>query len=120
MRIYYDGAIYGWYSRRPGGVSNFYDHLISRVSSSYPCLLTSSRPHHLPHPEGRFLSVSRWNNSIRLGRLSNLSRRIKFQASVSLFAPSIIHPTYYVKPFNSVRHLPLVYTAYDMIHEKWE
>ena len=65
---------------RPGGVGNFYDHLII-ISSSYPCLLTSNA-HHLPHPEGRFLSVSRWNNSIRLGRLSNLSRRIKFQASV--------------------------------------
>jgi glycosyltransferase involved in cell wall biosynthesis len=119
MKIYFDGAIYEMYPRRPGGISNFFDHLISLVSNRYPCLLTSSRPRELPHPAGPNLSIVRWNNRIRPQRLNAVLKKLQFYSSACLFRPSLVHPTYYAKPNIAVKHSPVVYTVYDMIHEKW-
>ncbi len=119
LRIYYDGVIYGMYRNRPGGISNFFDHLISGVAAQHDCLLTSLRPAHLPHPSGQHLTIARHNISIRPGRFNDPLRRQSFSIRAGLFRPDLIHPTYYEKPLVYRTHAPLVYTVYDMIHEKW-
>lgn len=119
MKIYFDGAIYGMYRKRPGGISNFFDNLISLVSIRYPCLLTSSRPRELPHPMGSNLKIVRWSNRIRPQRLNSAFENLKFKSSTALFRPALVHPTYYIKPYIGIKRLPVVYTAFDMIHEKW-
>ena len=119
LRIYYDGVIYGMYRCRPGGISNFFDHLISGVAAQHDCLLTSLRPAHLPHPSGQHLAIVRHNISIRPGRFNEPLRRQSFSIKAGLFRPDLIHPTYYEKPLVYGTRAPLVYTVYDMIHEKW-
>jgi glycosyltransferase involved in cell wall biosynthesis len=119
LRIYYDGIIYSMYRHRPGGISNFFDHLISGVASQHDCLLTSLRPAHLPHPSGQLLAIARHNISIRPGRFNNPLRRQSFSIRAGLFRPDLIHPTYYEAPLIHRIRAPLVYTVHDMIHEKW-
>jgi len=120
LRIYYDGVIYGMYRQRPGGISNFFDHLISGVAAQHDCLLTSLRPAHLPHPSGEHLAIARYNISFRPGRFKEPLRRKSFAIRASLFRPNLIHPTYYETPLIHRTRAPLVYTVYDMIHEKWQ
>ena len=119
MRIYYDGSIYGLYKARPGGISNFFDHLISRISMTHKCLLTTSRPSGLPHPSGTHLQIVRHDLQIRPHRINQFLERKYLSLRARQFAPSVIHYTYYSDPAAWHLNLPLVYTVYDMIHEKW-
>jgi glycosyltransferase involved in cell wall biosynthesis len=82
-------------------------------------MLSSSRPRDLPHPAGPKLSIVRWENRIKPQRLNPFFEKAKFSASSSWFRPTLLHPTYYVKPSAFFGNLPVVYTVYDMIHEKW-
>jgi glycosyltransferase involved in cell wall biosynthesis len=119
MRILYDGLIYNIYKTRPGGISNFFDQLISLVSHEHKCLLTSARPRHLSHPSGPYLRTIRFDGEVRPACLKqNINRASQFLHS-SLFNPQIIHSTYYKDPKCFSDKLPIVYTAYDMIHERW-
>ena len=119
MRILYDGLIYDLYRNRPGGISNFFDQLISIVSDEYPCMLTSARPAHLPHPSGKHLRTVRFDAPIRPGRLKPFLREKLFSIQSQRFKPDLIHPSYYRDPLSLQNSAPLVYTAFDMIHEKW-
>ena len=119
MKIFYDGIIYGHYSSRPGGISNFFDHLISNVSCYYNCLLTSSRPSHLPHPKGPKLYIQRNNFKISPGRINNKLEKLCFTMRADLFRPHVIHSTYYGNPTIVFSRAPIIYTVYDMILEKW-
>lgn len=119
MRIYYDGIIYGLYRDRPGGISNFFDHLISRVSQHHKCLLTSARPANLPHPIGPKLRIARHNFEIRPAHINQKIRQQSFAIRASLFFPDLVHATYYGRPSIYTGDTPLIYTAYDMIHEKF-
>ncbi len=92
-RIYYDGLIYSHYPTRPGGISNFFDHLISIVSQQHACLLTS--------------------------RINEKLWRLNFARRASLFRPDLIHCTYYGPPLIAGLMAPVIYTAHDMIVEKW-
>lgn len=119
MRIYYEGSIYGMYRARPGGISNFFDHLISRISMKHKCLLTTSRPSDLPHPSGSNLEIARHVLQFRPQRINQIFERKYFSLRARQFAPNLIHYTYYSNSPGWQLKLPLVYTAYDMIHEKW-
>ena len=119
MRIYYDGLIYQQYKARPGGISNFFDHLISRISMKHRCLLTTSRPSGLPHPSGQKLQLARYELQFKPQRINKLIERKYSSLRARQFAPSLIHYTYYTDPSKWQLKLPLIYTAYDMIHEKW-
>lgn len=118
-RIYYDGLIYNFYRSRPGGISNFFDHLISSVSHHHPCLLTSRRPAGLPHPSGPQLTIARHNLTIRPGRINEKLWRFRFAQRATRFRPDLIHCTIYSKPLIMGSKAPVIYTAYDMIVEKW-
>lgn len=119
MKLFYDGLIYDIYRHRPGGISNFFDQLISLASDAYPSLLTSTRPAHLPHPSGKYLTTARFDSPIRPRRLKPIIQRGIFHLQTQMFMPSIIHPTYYRDPSYFNPKIPLIYTAFDMIHEKW-
>jgi glycosyltransferase involved in cell wall biosynthesis len=119
MRIYYDGAIYNDYSIRPGGISNFFDHLISRVAEHHDCLLTSFRPKTKPHPSGSRLTLSHFDLPFTHGRIRKKLHNIHSYCAVNLFKPNLIHPTYYTRAFPLPKNTRLIYTVYDMIHEKW-
>jgi glycosyltransferase involved in cell wall biosynthesis len=119
VRIYYEGSIYGIYRARPGGITNFFDHLISRISMKHKCLLTTSRPSYLPHPSGSHLEIARHVLQFRPQRINQFLERKYFSFRARQFAPSLIHYTYYSDSPSWQLKLPLVYTAYDMIHEKW-
>lgn len=118
-RIYYDGLIYSLYRTRPGGISNFFDHLISIVSQQHDCLLTSRRPANLPHPRGPKLTIARHNLNLRPGRINEKLWRVRFAQRARRFKPELIHCTFYGSPLISGEMPPLIYTAYDMILEKW-
>lgn len=119
LRIYYDGIIYGDYSERPGGITNFFDHLISDVSNQHICLLTSARSLNKPHPRGTNLKISHFNLNIYPSKINKILCRAHSAAASAKFRPDLLHPTYYVMPSIFHSNLPLVYTVYDMIHEKW-
>ena len=119
MRIFYHGLIYSYYRARPGGISNFFDRLISRVALEHDCLLTTTRESHLPHPVGPYLHTVRHNPSHRLRRINKFLESRHFELQSRAFRPDLIHYTYYVDPRPWHLHLPRVYTVYDMIHEKW-
>ena len=119
MKIFYDGEIYSIYNRRPGGISNFFDHLISFVSQDYPCLLSSRRPEYLPHPTGRLLNISRCKFESRLSCLNSFVSNQLFSLASTCFRPDLIHCTFYNEPRIYTSRIPIIYTAYDMIAEKW-
>ena len=119
MKIFYDGLIYSIYRKRPGGISNFFDHLISRVSETHQCLLTSCRPRDLPHPNGPFLKISRNSFDFRLGPINQYIWKHKFSLKSTVFRPNLVHCTFYDKPSIYSNNLPVIYTCYDMIAEKW-
>lgn len=119
MKIFYDGLIYELYRQRPGGISNFFDQLISSVSDVCPALLTSVRPVHLPHPSGKYLKIARFDIPIRPSRYREAFRSELFSLRARAFRPDLIHPTYYRNPSKYSHSVKLVYTAFDMIHEKW-
>lgn len=119
MKIFYDGEIYSIYNRRPGGISNFFDHLISFVSQYYPCLLSSRRPEYLPHPTGPLLDISRSQFESRLSCLNNFISNQLFSLTSTQFRPDLIHCTFYNQPRIYNKRIPIIYTAYDMIAEMW-
>jgi glycosyltransferase involved in cell wall biosynthesis len=119
-RVYYDGLIYNLYQSRPGGISNFFDHLISSVSHHHPCLLTSRRAASLPHPIGPQLTIARHNLTIRPGRVNEKLWRFRFAQRATRFRPNLIHCTFYGKPLIMGSKAPVIYTAYDMIVERWK
>jgi len=119
MKVFYDGLIYSIYRKRPGGISNFFDHLISRVSENHQCLLTSCRPRDLPHPSGPLLRISRSNFDFRFGPVNQYAWKHKFSLRSTFFRPDLVHCTFYDKPSIYRNELPVVYTCYDMIAEKW-
>ena len=119
MKIYFDGIIYTYYNARPGGISNFFDQLITHVSHGHDCLLTSSRPRFLPHPHGKKLKIFRNHFKIKPTYLSNGLERIQFAVRASFFNPDLIHATYYCNPAILFSKAPVVYTVYDMILEKY-
>ena len=119
MKIFYDGEIYSIYNRRPGGISNFFDHLISFVSQNYSCLLSSRRPEYLPHPTGRLLNISSCQFESRLSCLNSFVSNQLFSFASTCFRPDLIHCTFYNEPRIYTNGVPIIYTAYDMIAEKW-
>ena len=119
MKIFYDGLIYEMYSARPGGISNFFDHLISSVSVQHRCLLTSSSARSIQQLSGPGLRIARHTLSFRPHGFSRFIRHHSFAVRSTLFRPDIIHATYYSTPAIYSAVIPVVYTAYDMIHEKW-
>lgn len=119
MRIFYDGLIYGCYLERPGGISNFFDHLISRVSRYHDCLLTSSRPRSLPHPNGPNLRLLRRGLHLHPYFIDKKFDRAYTRALCAYYNPDIIHATYYTRSLLYGLRKPVVFTAYDMIHEAW-
>lgn len=85
----------------------------------HKCFLTSSRRPELPHPSGPNLQIGRHCLEIRPHRLNTFLEKSYFSFRSTLFAPHMVHCTYYSEPSIWHRNLPIVYTAYDMIHEKW-
>ncbi|MCT0229480.1 glycosyltransferase family 4 protein [Synechococcus sp. CS-1324] len=120
LRLYYDGYIYGCYDRGTGGITRYFDSLISHLPTDLQILLTSSRPPQLPHPHHPGLQIVHANPRRWPVRLSRKLEHFKYTLAATLFEPDLNHPTYYIPPRifqNQRRSRPLVYTIYDMIHE---
>jgi len=120
LRICYDGVIYGWYSKRTGGITRYFDALISHLPPDTQILLTSSRSPLPSHPQHPGLQILHANPCRRPARLFRKFETIRSIRSEALFKADLNHPTYYVAPRlikNRLCKPPLVYTVYDMIHE---
>lgn len=120
MKILYDGEIYSF--QRHGGITRYFNHLISGLPKDFYPILTSVRSHdddaHLYHPNLKLVSCKRFE--FRPVRIAHFFDSSYFKLAESLSNHQIIHPTYYSlltgEKFLKKR-CPIVITVYDMIHE---
>ncbi len=120
MRIFYDGGIYAIYSKQSGGISRYFDNLISRLPNNFYPTLTTARPRQGSHPHHPNLNLFRYSIDIPPKRINYWIRANYFQAIYNKSNPQIAHPTYYSLVTNReiVKYqCPVVITVLDMIHE---
>jgi glycosyltransferase involved in cell wall biosynthesis len=122
MKVFYDGEIYATYPKQSGGISRYFDNLISRLPEDFYPTLTTAREQKSSHPTHPNLHLYRYNLQFRPGRLSNWLRKKYFQSVPCNYQPQIAHPTYYSLLTGrsiSAYNCPVVITVYDMIHENF-
>ena len=120
MNIFYDGEIYATYSNRVGGISRYFDNLISRLPENFYPVLTTARDRNGSHPNHPNLKLCYYDFNFRPRAISKIFRNKYFQSLSSHFHPQIAHPTYYLLMTGreiSEYKCPTVITVYDMIHE---
>jgi glycosyltransferase involved in cell wall biosynthesis len=120
MKIFYDGEIYAAYPKQSGGISRYFDNLISRLPADFYPTLTTGRHRQGSHPNHPNLTLYRYDFNFRPGRVCYWLKKKYFQFVSDRCQPQIAHPTYYslitgreVTKYN----VPVVITVYDMIHE---
>lgn len=120
MKIFYDGLIYATYSKQSGGISRYFDNLISRLPEDFYPALTTGREKSGSHPTHPNLQLYRFDLRFRPGRICHWLKKEYFRYVCERYKPQIVHPTYYnlltereIKNYN----VPIVITVYDMIHE---
>jgi glycosyltransferase involved in cell wall biosynthesis len=120
MKIFYDGEIYAMYPKQSGGISRYFDNLISRLPEDFYPALTSVRDRQGSHPQHQNLKIYRYDIKFRPARVDFWLRKHYFQFIANRAKPQIVHPTYYSlltgKPVSEYK-CPVVITVYDMIHE---
>ena len=119
-KIFYDGLIYAAYPKQLGGISRYFDNLISRLPKDFYPGLTTGREKTGSHPIHPNLQLYRFDLRFRPGRICNWLRKEYFQYVFQRYKPKLVHPTYYnlltertIKDYG----VPVVITVYDMIHE---
>jgi glycosyltransferase involved in cell wall biosynthesis len=120
MNILYDGEIYATYSKQVGGISRYFDNLISRLPENFYPILTTARDRNGSHPTHPNLELHRYDFNFRPRDISRILRNKYFQLISGRFKPQITHPTYYLLMTGraiSEYKCPTVITVYDMIHE---
>ena len=120
MKIFYDGQIYALYAKQSGGISRYFDNLISRLPDDFQPTLTTARDRHSSHPNHLNLNLYRCTLDFPPKRISHRLRAKYFQYIYSKSNPQIAHPTYYSLVTGreiSEYHCPVVVTVLDMIHE---
>ncbi|AGF50605.1 mannosyltransferase B [Synechocystis sp. PCC 6803] len=120
MKIFYDGLIYAAYSKQSGGISRYFDNLISRLPEDFYPGLTTGREKTGSHPIHPHLELYRFDLRFRPGRICNWVRKEYFQYLSEKYKPQLAHPTYYSlltgRRIESYQ-CPVVITVHDMIHE---
>ena len=120
MNIFYDGEIYDTYANRSGGISRYFDNLISNLPSDCYPTLTTARDRRGSHPQHPHLSLWRYNVDFRPRRTCHFLKQSYFQVAYRASKPQIAHPTYYSlitgRSITDYR-CPVVVTVHDMIHE---
>ena len=120
MKIFYDGEIYAAYPKQSGGISRYFDNLISRLPEDFYPTLTTGRDRGGSHPNHPNLDLYRYDFNFRPGRISRFIRNQYFQFILSRYKAQLAHPTYYSlltgQSFSDYK-CPVVITVYDMIHE---
>ncbi|BAZ87861.1 glycosyltransferase family 4 protein [Dolichospermum compactum] len=120
MHILYDGEIYG--AQKVGGISRYFDNIISRLPQDFEPILTSPRSRNEPHPHHPNLKIFNYKRfGFKPGRVSYWLEKYYFRAvEATTNNPQIFHPTYYSllthQEFQE-RRCPIILTVYDMIHE---
>lgn len=120
MKIFYDGEIYAAYSKQSGGISRYFDNLISRLPEGFLPALTTGRDPNASHPQHPNLQLYRYDLKFRPGRVCYWLRKQYFQFLLNKYKPQIAHPTYYSLLTGravSDYKCPVIITVYDMIHE---
>jgi len=120
MRVFYDGDIYSRYATRSGGISRYFDNLISRLPKDFYPALTTGRDRNGSHPDHPNLNLYRYDLKFRPGRLCYWFRKNYFQFVSNRSKPQVAHPTYYSLLTGrevSDYKCPVAITVYDMIHE---
>ena len=120
MNIFYDGEIYDTYANRSGGISRYFDNLISNLPIDFYPTLTTARPRQAIHPQHPHLSLWRYSADFRPRRACHFLKQNYFQIAYRIAKPQIAHPTYYsLITGRSVTdyRCPVVITVHDMIHE---
>jgi len=120
MKIFYDGQIYAAYSKQSGGISRYFDNLISRLPEDFYPTVTNGRDRDRSQPNHPNLNLYRYDLSFRPGRICAWGKRNYFQFISIRSKPQIAHPTYYALLTGrevSDYKCPVAITVYDMIHE---
>jgi glycosyltransferase involved in cell wall biosynthesis len=120
MKIFYDGEIYAAYPKQSGGISRYFDNLISRLPIDFYPTLTTGRSRSGSHPQHQNLRICRYDLKFRPGRINSWLRKQYFQFISNSINAQIAHPTYYsLLTGRDVTNYkcPVVITVYDMIHE---
>ncbi len=121
MKILYDGAIFALQAR--GGISRYFENLISRLPPTYEPILTTARPHHQPaslHPNLQVYRFARYG--FRPGRLAYWLEKYYFRAVEAQVDVDVFHATYYqllTRESLAAKRSPTVVTVYDMIYERY-
>ena len=119
MRILYDGEIYG--VQKVGGISRYFDNIISRLPKDYQPILTSVRSrndYHPSHPNLKLFNYKRLG--FRPNRVCDWLEPYYFRLVETINSYQIFHPTYYsllTRQKFEKKRCPVVLTIYDMIHE---
>ncbi|MEB3189190.1 MAG: glycosyltransferase family 1 protein [Snowella sp.] len=120
MKIFYDGLIYAAYSKQSGGITRYFDNLISRLPEDFYPGLTTGREKTGSHPTHPNLQLYRFDLKFRPGRICHWLKKEYFQYIYERYKPQFVHPTYYnlltereIKDYN----VPVVITFHDIIHE---
>jgi glycosyltransferase involved in cell wall biosynthesis len=120
MKVFYDGEIYAMYAKQSGGISRYFDNLISRLPEDVSPTLTTARDRQGSCPNHPNLNLYRYDLQFRPSRLSDWLRKKYFQSVPRNYQPQIAHPTYYSLLNGraiSEYQCPVVITVLDMINE---
>lgn len=118
-KIFYDGSIYGF--QKKGGISRYFDNIISGLPSEITPILTSicsSKEPHPYHPNLKLFNYKRFG--FKPGRLCYWLEPYYFKSVEFLNSYQVYHPTYYsllTREIVGKKKCPVVITVYDMIHE---
>lgn len=94
MRILYDGEIYAM--QKVGGISRYFDNIISRLPKDCQPILTSIRSRNDRHPYHANLKLFSYKRfGFRPGRLCYWLEPYYFQSIEALNSYQVFHPTYY-------------------------
>jgi glycosyltransferase involved in cell wall biosynthesis len=118
--IFYDGEIYASYPKQSGGISRYFDNLISRLPEDFYPILTTGRDREGSHPHHDNLQIHRYELKFRPRRVNFWLRKKYFQFITNGIKSHIAHPTYYsllTGRYVSDYKCPVVITVYDMIYE---
>lgn len=120
MKILYDGQIF---TLQPvGGANRYFTNVISGLPPQYKPALTTCSVREANFPSNPFLKIYSFPRfGFWPGRLSYWCEKMYFKSVIKLYAPQIIHQTYYTtliqEPYENSSHRRLVLTVYDMLQE---
>jgi glycosyltransferase involved in cell wall biosynthesis len=120
MRIFYDGEIYAFYAKQSGGISRYFDNLISRLPDDFYPILTTGRSKQGSHPQHPNLTIHRYTLDFKPIRINHWIRAKYFQSIYQKSNAQIAHPSYYSLVTGremSEYRCPVVVTVHDLIHE---